>query len=310
MERLCILTADLKLCYNTFAMEKKTLFQFTKCTAPILHRVEKELRLIGVGYLNAAFEKADTYRRMQPYFTLHYVVSGKGHLEFCNKKYEIGANEIFALPNDIPFRYYPDVNDPWEYVFFEFNGSLSKAYLAEAGFSVQAPMQKCPIPQRLLLSFSDYFKNLYKTKTVSYHETMSLFSLVISSLAQSTEKTFMYEDVFVSNIKKFIKLRFLDPDFSVEYIAKECHISHSYLCKVFKKHTGNTLIAYINKQKMRYAENLLKTTDYTIFEISFMSGFKSYPRFLAYFKQVHCQTATEYRKANRSVSDGQPPAND
>lgn len=282
-------------------MKEKNLFEFTKCTAPILNREEKELRLIGVGYLNTKYEKADSYRRIQPYYTLHYVVSGKGYLEFCNKKYEIVKNEIFALPNKIPFRYYPDHEDPWTYVFFEFNGSLSQAYVSEVGFSNNSPIQKCQVPQQLLLSFTDYFNKLYKTKNVSYHETMSVFSLLLASLSQTKDKPFMYEDTFVSNIKNFVKLRFLDMDFSVDYVAKEFHISHSYLCKIFKKNTGITLIAYINKQKMQYAENLLVSTDYSVYEISFMSGFTCYPRFLTFFKQLHGQTATEYRKANQAL---------
>lgn len=283
-------------------MKEKNLFEFTKCTAPILNREEKELRLIGVGYLNTKHEKADCYRRIQPYYTLHYVISGKGCLEFCNKRYEIGENEIFALPSKIPFQYYPDDNNPWSYVFFEFNGSLSQAYISEVGFSNNAPIQSCPAPQKLLLSFTDYFNKLYKTKNVSYHETMSVFSLLLASLSQTKDKPFMYEDTFISNIKNFIKLRFLDMDFSVEFVAKEFHISHSYLCKIFKKNTGTTLIAYINKQKMQYAENLLITTDYSVYEISFMSGFTCYPRFLTFFKQVHGQTATEYRKAHQASS--------
>ena len=278
------------------------MFEFTKCTAPILNREEKELRLIGVGYLNTKHEKADCYRSIQPYYTLHYVISGKGCLEFCNKRYEIGENEIFALPSKIPFQYYPDDNNPWSYVFFEFNGSLSQAYISEVGFSNNAPIQSCPAPQKLLLSFTDYFNKLYKTKNVSYHETMSVFSLLLASLSQTKDKPFMYEDTFISNIKNFIKLRFLDMDFSVEFVAKEFHISHSYLCKIFKKNTGTTLIAYINKQKMQYAENLLITTDYSVYEISFMSGFTCYPRFLTFFKQVHGQTATEYRKAHQASS--------
>lgn len=288
-------------------MEKETLFNFTKCTAPILNRSETELRLIGVGYLDMKSEKSDSHRRMQPYYTLHYVISGKGYLKFCDKTYEIGANEIFALPNKIPFQYYPSSDDPWEYVFFEFDGSLSESYISEIGFSVKNPVQKCQIPQQLLLSFKDYFDKLYKTKKVSYHETMSVFSLLLSSLAQNQNEPFMYENSFVSNIKNFVKLRFSDANFSIDHVAREFHISHSYLCKIFKRSTGITLIAYINKQKMRYAENLLITTDYNIYEISFMSGFSSYPRFLSLFKQLHGQTATEYRRANKSDDENQNP---
>ena len=294
---------SLFLCYNGFVMKNERLFEFTRCTAPITNRRETDLRLLGIGYVDLTTESAELYRRIQPYFTLHYIISGKGYLEFCNKKYEVTENEIFALPDKIPFLYYSDQNEPWAYVFFEFNGSLAKSYIEEAGFSVDNPVQKCPAPQQILLAFKDYFENLHRTREVSYHETMSIFSMLLGTLSKNENKTFMYEDSFIANIKSFVKLRFADPDFSVEYIAKEFHISHSYLCKIFKKNTGGTLISYINKQKMRYAEELLLTTDYTILQISSMTGFRCYSRFLSLFKQLHGKTATEYRKKHESAPE-------
>lgn len=286
------------MCYNGFTMKNERLFEFTHCTSPITNRKETDLRLIGVGYVDLMTESAERFVRIQPYYTIHYVITGKGYLEFNGTKYEITANEIFALPNKIPFRYYSDEDDPWAYAFFEFNGALAKSYIEEAGFSLDKPVQKCPAPQQIRSSFKDYFEKQHKTHEVSYHETMSVFSMLLGTLSKNENKVFMYDDAFISNIKSFVKLRFIDPDFSVEYIAKEFHISHSYLCKIFKKNTGGTLISYINKQKMRYAEDLLLTTDYTILQISSMTGFRCYPRFLSLFKQLHGQTATEYRKIN------------
>lgn len=158
-------------------MSKNRFFNFSKCTAPISNRKETEIRIIGVGYTDLKSSKAETHRRMQQYFTIHFVISGRGYLEFCDKKYKIGANQIFALPNKIPFRYYPDSHDPWEYVFFEFDGSLSAEYLAETGFSNSSPVQNCEQPQDLLLTFYDFFEKLNATHVVSYHETVSVCTL-------------------------------------------------------------------------------------------------------------------------------------
>ena len=49
------------------------------------------------------------------------------------------------------------------------------------------------------------------------------------------------------------------------------------------------------EEKMLIAENLLITTNYSITEISLMSGFHNYPHFLSTFKNLHGQTASEYR---------------
>lgn len=279
-------------------MNKEHFLNFTNCTSAIVNRNENDIRLIGVGYQDMHVDKSDEYRRIQHYYTIHFVVSGKGYLEFRNKKYKLGPNDIFALPDKTPFKYYSDKNEPWAYAFFEFDGTLCQSYLKEAGFSLDKPVQTCLSPQKILLELSEFFQKMHDDGCVCYHEVVSVFSLILASLSRKTKRTpMLQEDTFISNIKNFIKLRFLDPNFSIDFLTREFFISHSYLCKIFKEKTGTTLISYINEQKMRNAEKLLRTTNFSVYEIAYMSGFNSYPHFLTIFKKLHNITATEYRKS-------------
>lgn len=63
------------------------------------------------------------------------------------------------------------------------------------------------------------------------------------------------------------------------------HISHSHLCRVFRKKEGVSVVSYINALKMTKAEELLKKTSLTVKEISYMCGFKEYEYFFSMFKK-------------------------
>ena len=279
-------------------MMKESPFNFTKLTFPITNRKEKDFRLIGLGYVDLSYEQADTQRRSQRYSTLHLVISGKGHLELAGKKYEISENDIFALPDEIPFRYYPDQNDPWSYLFFEFKGGLVADYFIDAGFSIECPIRKSNFPQEVVDAAKNFFNKYSTINSISYHEAVAMCLLLLaSSKNPHPEQQPTNENTFINNIKSFVKSRILDSEFSVEYIASNFFISHSYLCKIFKRHTGKTLVCYIIEEKMKIAENLLKNSNYTIAEISFMSGFNNYSHFLSTFKDLHGQTAGKYRKS-------------
>ena len=43
---------------------------------------------------------------------------------------------------------------------------------------------------------------------------------------------------FIEEIKHFIQLKYLNPEFNVEYLCDSMHISHSHLCRIFKQKTS------------------------------------------------------------------------
>lgn len=274
-----------------------TLFDFTKCTSAIVDRHETEFQLIGFGFVDTQKEQTDTFRRIQPYHTLHFILSGKGHLEFRKQRHTLTENSVFVIPDNIPFRYYPNEREPWSYAFFEFTGSMSASYLEEAGFSLKDCIKICDQPTAIREELRTFFNAMHESGTFSYQRLLSLFYFILSQFTKPQKNTqTMQEDAFIQNVKNFINARCLEHDFSIDYITDTFFISHSYLCKIFKQKTGETLISYINERKMLNVEQLLKTTTLSAAEIAYMSGYTCYPHFLTCFKKRHNLTTRQYRE--------------
>ena len=83
---------------------------------------------------------------------------------------------------------------------------------------------------------------------------------------------------------------------SQEKIAEHCTISKSYMCKLFKKEMGISVLEYITNLRITYACQLIKKTDLSITEIAIVCGFNSSQYFSSVFKHIKGKTPTEYRK--------------
>ena len=85
-------------------------------------------------------------------------------------------------------------------------------------------------------------------------------------------------------------------DISLNSIAEEFSLSPNYLGAIFKKNTGISFSEYLNILRLKYACNLLKTSDYPIKEIALSSGYNSVEYFLYAFKKYMFITPGEFRK--------------
>lgn len=237
---------------------------------------------------------------MQKFYTIHYIVSGKGRLEYHDKVYELSEGNIFLLPPNELFAYYPDSAEPWDYIFFEFDGSIVPTYLDEIGFSQTQPVKLCNNPRKILSSFSEIFEKQKNGLPVSYFEAVSKIQLLFHSASDKNSPALAYPKAdIVEEAKSLIALNFFNVEFTVEAIAQQLHFSHSQLCRLFKEKTGVTMIAYLNESRMKYAEELLLTTNLKATEIAYMSGFNEYTYFLMQFKRRNRCTTSEYRNARK-----------
>lgn len=72
------------------------------------------------------------------------------------------------------------------------------------------------------------------------------------------------------------------------------------LCSQFKAVTGETVIGYINKLKIKESKRLLRNGNHNLTEISVMVGFSSVHYFSRIFKQYERQSPTNYMKTIKS----------
>ena len=270
-------------------LENPEVFNF------FFNRKEEEFFIHVIGYHNFHQIKPETFLRKQSCYTLHFVISGKGYLEINGKTIPVYPYDVFILDDQTLFAYYPDKDDPWEYAFFEFGGPLAKYYASTADFSPTKLKMPCRHPQRVLNLLADAFK---KTgKSLSYFCVASLFFTILDLVSHpESQPDFFYEPNFIEEVKYFIQLKYLNEDFNLEYLCSSMHISHSHLCRIFKKSENISPITYINRLKMERAKELLKNTSMSVLEISSLSGFREYEYFLRLFKRLHGVSPTAYRK--------------
>ena len=82
---------------------------------------------------------------------------------------------------------------------------------------------------------------------------------------------------------------------SVEDLAATCHVSSSYLSRVFKKETGRGLHEYLNQYRILKAASLLE--DHSVTETAYLCGFSDSSHFISVYKKYMNVTPMHSKKA-------------
>lgn len=86
---------------------------------------------------------------------------------------------------------------------------------------------------------------------------------------------------------------------NVKELSKKTPYSYSRLSRIFKAHTGCTIIEYLSAIKINYAKDALLYTDKTISEIAHELGYESISHFNRTFKKIIGRSPGEFRKNNK-----------
>ena len=88
-------------------------------------------------------------------------------------------------------------------------------------------------------------------------------------------------------------------------VCKSFNYSRSYICKIFKEQTGESLITYFNRLKIEESKRLLEDTEMSVTAISDLLGFSEAKYFGVAFKNRVGSSPIAYRKECR---EGRPVA--
>jgi AraC-like DNA-binding protein len=103
------------------------------------------------------------------------------------------------------------------------------------------------------------------------------------------------ENKHISAAKKYISKN-LFTSLSLSEIASEISITPQHLSTLFKKHTGKTVVDYINDEKINVAKSKILTSRASLCEIAESCGFSSYNYFTSLFKKCEGISPSEYRR--------------
>lgn len=86
---------------------------------------------------------------------------------------------------------------------------------------------------------------------------------------------------------------------TVRQIGEEVRLHPNYAMNLFQKTFGTTLIAYLTQHRISHAQRLLATSEQTITEVAFGSGFQSISRFNDAFRRACGCSPRDYRRFHR-----------
>jgi AraC-like DNA-binding protein len=85
---------------------------------------------------------------------------------------------------------------------------------------------------------------------------------------------------------------------TVQQIGEFVKLHPNYAMNLFQKTFGTTLIAYLTQHRVSHAQRMLSTTEETVTEIAFQSGFLSISRFNDAFRRACGCSPREYRRTH------------
>lgn len=148
--------------------------------------------------------------------------------------------------------------------------------------------------QRIVNSASRLSKE--KDNIFSYQLASSIINEVLILLVRNCGITSEYLPPSIQTAAAIVHKNFRS-DISLTSVANEMSLTPNYLGNVFKNSTGVTFNAYLNNLRFKHAVKLLKTSDLSIKEIAFESGFSSSEYFCDVFKRKFGITPGKYRKS-------------
>jgi two-component system response regulator YesN len=119
-----------------------------------------------------------------------------------------------------------------------------------------------------------------------WHESSRDLSAMLQEAETAGNGQFSYAGhPLVADIQFYIGRNY-EKNISLKSIAKDFLLSESYICELFKKYSGETLIKFLNKVRLHNARRLLEHSDLSVKDVYQRAGFSDYSYFDRSFKRI------------------------
>ena len=241
-------------------------------------------------------------------YQLIYVMSGAIRVVFDNKSLVADADSLVFISN-LENHSITVLEKPYERYYMTMSvRQLEETIMDSQLLSVfkNRPVSFCnvfkitPIAEEVTYLFRLMHEEFRRTSNeYSEQYIQHLMSLLILSIYRNNRSQFpiLRESVKsqIYDIQKYLDHHF-NENISLQDICKEFYISFSYLSRCFRELTGYSPKQYIMRHRLSHARSLILTTDLSISDIAYKSGFGDINNFIRHFKALYGLPPTHLRK--------------
>jgi len=245
------------------------------------------------------------------HYLFHYIISGRGILSSHAAsgeahEYSLEANQGFLIcPGQINM-YTADKDDPWKYVWIEFDGLRAKECLFQAGLEQNQPVYRprCVEEGEQLRDQLLYFTENPTRSPMHLVGRLSLFldDLVEFSGHRREMGKRIRQDFYIKEAVAYIQQNY-HREITVDEVADFCKLDRSYFSRKFKEAMGCTPQEFLIHQRLTNAAKLIRSTDLPINIIAARCGYPNQFNFSQAFKKCYGVPPREWRKKNDSKVD-------
>lgn len=263
-----------------------------------------ELLVFGFDGINSAL-RLDFHEHLGYEFVL--IERGKASWELANRIYETRAGDTFhTRPGEI-HRGSFNVIEPSRFWWFIISPPTENNWLCLPANEIAAIRTQLEQLQRIVHTGIQTVNILHRLKT-SLQSSGPLRSTVIRQaildvllhILQPIQDEGSLSADLIHQFDTIIKRVEDESDWrpTIEEMAAFANISPSHFMRTFKQYTGNTPMAYLERQRIKHACHLLATTKNSVLYISNDLGYASSQHFATVFKRIMGMTPLYWRKVS------------
>lgn len=275
---------------------------------PITLEMEQSDPLVSSLYITdiGHYPHAESHfrERRQPIgeYVLIYCMSGAGWYAMDNHIYKVHANQYFILPPGKPHTYAADKDNPWTIYWIHFTGPHAAIYSEDS----QEPQDIRPALNSRISERQHVFEEIFSTLSQSTDlESLRYASSLLHYYLASMRYLRLYRpeaptsSSLIDAVKHYMQEN-IEKKLTLEQIAHYTGYSPSHFSSLFRKATGESPLAYLNRLKIEHACLLLKTTDMHVNQICHKVGISDNYYFSRLFKQQTGLSPRQYRSQRSS----------
>lgn len=252
-----------------------------------------------------------------PWMEIMYVVQGTCSIHFENQFSLLKSGEFVFLHAHTPHRLVVDQDTSCRMLNLEFGFEpllqenplmISIAKLIDTNEHIKALVEMkdsyfllkdVDEMYPILMSLINELSIEYRKNPTMIHLQIFQLLIILSRQAIAANTSTSAYDHYVRKAIHYMNHRY-DQAITVEEIAADINIHPSYLHRIFRKTTGQTLIDYLTQLRIEKAKMLLERTDIPVIDISDHIGLGSRQYFSYVFKKNTGISPIQYRKGIRS----------
>ncbi len=216
-------------------------------------------------------------------YALFCTISGSGFLSAQGSLFTLSSRDAVLISPKTAFNYHCS-GKSWRFFWFLISSSN-------------------PLPINVKMSLTDFMNLLIDNcflhfKMGEYVLASSLFAALLELLIQTNHNEQSLSTIADARFYKADEyIRENIKDVTVTSLSEYLYVNPRTLYNIFTRCAGLSPVKYIMTVKLDTAQYLIKTTNKSINEISYMTGFSTQFYFSSQFKQAFSVSPSEYRRS-------------